>query len=85
MDSWNDFAGAEIFEDLHEHCFRIDVFKKSMTPCLATVCKEIVVPTEYSVRKTPRGYLTGVLTAIAAGYKQAHINELLPWNYTSTL
>lgn len=27
----------------------------------------------------------GYLTAIAAGHKQAHINELLPWNYTSTV
>jgi hypothetical protein len=33
----------------------------------------------------PHGYLTGVLTAIAAGHKQAHINELLPWNYTRTV
>ena len=33
----------------------------------------------------PHGYLTGVLTAIVAGHKQAHINELLPWNYTSTV
>ena len=31
----------------------------------------------------PHGYLSGVLTAIAAGHKQTHINELLPWNYTS--
>lgn len=29
----------------------------------------------------PHGYLSGVLTAIAQGHKQANINELLPWNY----
>ena len=29
----------------------------------------------------PHGYLSGVLTAIANGHKQADINELLPWNY----
>lgn len=29
----------------------------------------------------PHGYLSGVLTAIAGGHKQADINELLPWNY----
>ena len=28
------------------------------------------------------GYLCDVLTAIAGGHKQNHINELLPWNYT---
>lgn len=33
----------------------------------------------------PHGYLTGVLIAIARGHKQARINELLPWNYTSTV
>jgi hypothetical protein len=29
----------------------------------------------------PHAYLCGVLTAIAGGHKQTHINELLPWNY----
>ena len=29
----------------------------------------------------PHSYLSGVLTAIAGGHKQANINELLPWNY----
>ena len=29
----------------------------------------------------PHGYLSGVLTAIAAGHKQTDINDLLPWNY----
>jgi hypothetical protein len=29
------------------------------------------------------GYLSGVLTAIAGGHKQADIKELLPWNYTA--
>lgn len=29
----------------------------------------------------PHGYLSGVLTAIAAGHKQPRIDELLPWNY----
>ncbi|MBT6185170.1 MAG: transposase domain-containing protein [Betaproteobacteria bacterium] len=29
----------------------------------------------------PNGYLSGVLTAITGGHKQADINELLPWNY----
>jgi transposase len=29
----------------------------------------------------PQGYLSGVLTAIAAGHKQTGIKELLPWNY----
>ena len=33
----------------------------------------------------PHGYLTRVLIAIARGHKQAHINALLPWNYTSTV
>ena len=31
----------------------------------------------------PHGYLSGVLTAIAGGHKQADIKELLPWNYTA--
>ena len=29
----------------------------------------------------PHSYLTGVLTAIAHGYKQKDIDELLPWNF----
>jgi len=29
----------------------------------------------------PHGYLSGVLTAIAQGHKQADIDQLLPWNY----
>jgi len=29
----------------------------------------------------PHGYLSGVLTAIASGHKQADIKDLLPWNY----
>jgi len=29
----------------------------------------------------PHGYLSGVLTAIAARHKQNEITELLPWNY----
>ncbi|SHJ41005.1 IS66 C-terminal element, partial [Thalassobacter stenotrophicus DSM 16310] len=29
----------------------------------------------------PHDYLSGVLTAIAAGHKQTDINDLLPWNY----
>ncbi|MEO4045113.1 transposase domain-containing protein, partial [Hoeflea sp. CAU 1731] len=33
----------------------------------------------------PHGYLSGILTAIAQGHKQADINELLPWNYAKTL
>ena len=33
----------------------------------------------------PHGYLTGVMTAIAGGYKQKDINELLPWNYSKTM
>ena len=33
----------------------------------------------------PHRYLSGVLTAIAAGHKQADINELLPWNYNKTV
>ncbi|MCP3883094.1 MAG: transposase domain-containing protein, partial [Sulfitobacter sp.] len=31
----------------------------------------------------PHGYLSGILTAIAAGHKQTDINKLLPWNYVS--
>ncbi|WP_298966903.1 IS66 family transposase [uncultured Roseibium sp.] len=33
----------------------------------------------------PHGYLSGILTAIAQGYKQMDINELLPWNYAKTV
>lgn len=33
----------------------------------------------------PHGYLSGALTAIAAGHKQADINELLPWNHAKTV
>lgn len=33
----------------------------------------------------PHGYLSGVLTAIAAGHKQADIKQLLPWNYAKTV
>lgn len=33
----------------------------------------------------PHAYLCGVLTAIAGGHKQTHINELLPWNYAKTV
>ena len=33
----------------------------------------------------PHGYLSGVLTAIAQGHKQADINELLPWNYAKSV
>lgn len=33
----------------------------------------------------PHGYLSGVLTAIAEGHKQTHINELLPWNYAEAV
>ena len=33
----------------------------------------------------PHAYLSGVLTAIARGHKQADINELLPWNYDNTV
>ena len=33
----------------------------------------------------PHAYLCGVLTAIAGGHKQNHINELLPWNYTKAV
>lgn len=29
----------------------------------------------------PHGYLSGILTAIAQGHKQADIKDLLPWNY----
>lgn len=32
----------------------------------------------------PRGYLSGILTAVAQGHKQADINELLPWNFAKT-
>lgn len=31
------------------------------------------------------GYLSDVLTAIAAGHKQTDINELLPWNYAKAV
>ena len=33
----------------------------------------------------PHVYLSGVLPAIAAGYKQTDINELLPWNYVRSV
>ena len=33
----------------------------------------------------PHAYLSGVLTAIAAGHRQTGINELLPWNYAKTV
>jgi len=36
-------------------------------------------------RIEPHRYLSDVLTAIATGHKQTHINELLPWNYTRTV
>ena len=29
----------------------------------------------------PHSYLTGVLTVIACGHKQKHINQLLTWNF----
>ena len=31
----------------------------------------------------PHGYLSGVLTAIAGGHKQADTKEHLPWNYAA--
>jgi hypothetical protein len=31
------------------------------------------------------GYLSGVLTDIAAGHKQNDIEQLLPWNYPKTV
>ncbi|WP_073256633.1 IS66 family transposase [Shimia gijangensis] len=33
----------------------------------------------------PHGYLSGILTAIAQGHKQADIKDLLPWNYVRSV
>lgn len=33
----------------------------------------------------PHGYLSGTLTAIAQGHKQADIKDLLPWNYVKAV